>query len=152
MLEEPHAVEKRQTAFRGFFTGTAEYLHLSECQIVGNGQMREEFEVLEHHADVAAQLGQVGLGIAHVDAVDEHFTLLERFQGVDGLDERGLAGAGGAADDHHFAFFYGRGAVLQNLEGTVPLAHIFDFNHRHRKKASFCGCFRKNCLSFKRSV
>ena len=54
--------------------------------------MREEFEVLEHHADVAAQLGQVGLGIAHVDAVDEHFTLLERFQGVDGLDERGLAG------------------------------------------------------------
>ena len=69
--------------------------------------------------------------------------MLERFQSIDGLDERGFAGAGGAADDHHLAFFNGRGTVLQNLEGTVPLAHIFDFNHRHGKKASSVGVFEK---------
>jgi hypothetical protein len=29
----------------------------------------EQLEVLEHHADAAAQLGQVGLRVAHRDAV-----------------------------------------------------------------------------------
>ena len=78
--------------------------------------MREELEVLEHHADVAAELGQVGLGVAHVDAVDENLALLEGLKRIDRLDERGLARARRAADHHHFALFHGGAAVLQNLK------------------------------------
>ena len=57
MFEKTHAIKKRETALRGFLARTAKHLHLSERQIVGDGQMREELEVLEHHADVTAQLG-----------------------------------------------------------------------------------------------
>ena len=106
--------------------------------------MRKKYELLEDHPDVAAQLRQIRLGVAHIDAVDEDFALLERLKRVDGLDERGLARTRRAADDNHFAFFNGRGAVLQNLEGTVPLAYVFNINHRHGKKASFCGCLKNS--------
>ena len=72
--------------------------------------------MLEHHPDVATQLGQIGLGIPHVDAVHNDFALLEGFKSVYRLDECGFAGTGGTADHHDFALFHGRGAIFQNLK------------------------------------
>ena len=46
-------------------------------------QVREQLEVLEHHADARAQLRQVGLRVADRDAVDGDVALLERLERVD---------------------------------------------------------------------
>ena len=54
--------------------------------------------MLKDHADVAAQFREIGLGVAHGNAVDADFALLEGFKRVDGLNERGLARTGRPAD------------------------------------------------------
>ena len=83
--------------------GAAEHLDLAERQVLGHRQVREQLEVLEHHADARAQLGQVGLRVADRDAVDDDLALLERLERVDALDERRLAAARGAADHDDLA-------------------------------------------------
>ena len=65
--------------------------------------MREELEVLEHHADARAKLRQVGLGVVDRIAVDDDLALLEGLERVDDLDQRRLAGSGRPADDDHLA-------------------------------------------------
>ena len=40
--------------------------------------MREKLEVLENHADVATQFGQIGLRVADTDAVNKDFSFLKR--------------------------------------------------------------------------
>jgi hypothetical protein len=77
----------------------------------------------------AAQLGQVGLRVRQADAVDHDVALLEGFQRVDGLDQRALAAARGAADHHHLALADVGGAVGQHLEAAVPLADVFYLDH-----------------------
>jgi preprotein translocase subunit SecY len=44
----------------------AQHLDLRQRQVLGHRQVREQLEVLEHHAHAAAQLGQVGLGVVQL--------------------------------------------------------------------------------------
>jgi hypothetical protein len=60
---QAHAVEHLQAAGLGLVGAAAQHLHLRDGQVLGDRQVREQLEVLEHHADAAAQLGQVGLGV-----------------------------------------------------------------------------------------
>ena len=131
VLEKADAIEQLQTAFGGFFAVAAEHLHLSEHEVFADREVRKEFEVLENHADTAAQLGQVRLRVAHGDAIDDDLALLEGFECVDGLDERGFAGTGRAANNDDFALLDLDRAILEDLEVAVPLADVFDFNHCH---------------------
>ena len=41
----------------------AQHLDLRDGEVLGHRQVREQLEMLKHHADAAAQLGQVGLGV-----------------------------------------------------------------------------------------
>ena len=91
--------------------------------------MREQLEVLEHHADARAQLGQVGLGVGDRDAVDDDVALLEGLERVDGLDQRRLARARGPADDDDLALLDGGRAIGQHLEAAVPLGDVLDVDH-----------------------
>jgi hypothetical protein len=86
--------------------------------------VREQLEVLEHHADAAAQLGQVGLRVADADAVDHDVALLEGLQRVDGLDQRGLARARRAADHHHLALLM---LVVQSVSTWKLPYHLETF-------------------------
>ncbi len=86
-------------------------------------------EVLEHHAHAAAQLGQVGAGVVQLHAIDRDLALLEGFERVDSLDERGLARARGAADHHHFALVDGGRALVEHLHRAIPLGYVLEFDH-----------------------
>ena len=60
--------------------------------------MREEVEVLEHHADFAADLVDALEVVGELGAVDDDAALLVLLEPVDAADHRRLAGAGRAAD------------------------------------------------------
>jgi hypothetical protein len=60
---QPDAVEHLQAARLGLVGAAAQHLDLRDGQVLGDRQVREQLEVLEHHADLGAQLGQVGLGV-----------------------------------------------------------------------------------------
>ena len=115
------------------FTAAAENLHLGENEVFADRQVREELEVLEHHAHAAAQLRQIRLRVAHGNAVDDDLALLEGFERIDRLDERRLARARRAANDDDFTLFDVHGTVLQHLEVAIPLADVLNFNHCHGK-------------------
>jgi hypothetical protein len=80
-----------------------QHLDLGDGQVLGDAHVREQFEILENHADLGAQLGEVGFRIADRDAINNDFAGLERLQPIDALDQRRLARTGGAADDDDFA-------------------------------------------------
>jgi hypothetical protein len=112
---EADAVEQRHAARVGLVPAAAEHLDLGDRQVLGDGHVREQLEVLEHHADVRTQLRQVGLRVADGGAVDEDVALLEGFEAVHAFDQRGFAGAGRAADDDDLALFDLVRAVGQHL-------------------------------------
>ncbi|MNC46149.1 hypothetical protein D3C75_951550 [compost metagenome] len=126
---EADAVEQPEALVDGFFLAAAEHLGLGDGQVLGDRQVREQLEVLEHHADPRAQLRQVGLRRGDRGAVDHDVALLERFQGVDALDQGGLAGAGRPAHHHHLALAHLGAAAGQHLEVPVPLVDVLDGNH-----------------------
>jgi len=124
MRLEADAVEQLEALVHRFFLAALEHLDLGNRQILGNAHVREEFEMLEHHADVGTQLGEIGFRIADRGAVDDDFTGLERFEAVDALDQRRLARAGRSADNNHFTLVDRGAAILEDIEGTVILADI----------------------------
>ncbi|MNT57450.1 hypothetical protein D3C72_1948170 [compost metagenome] len=85
--------------------------------------------MLEHHAYAAAQLGQVGLGVVQCNSVHRDLALLEGFERVDGLDQRGLARARRAAHHHHFTLLDGGRAFVEHLHRAIPLGYVFEFDH-----------------------
>jgi hypothetical protein len=56
------AVEHLHAAFVGLVLAAAQHLDLRQRQVLGHRQVREQLEVLEHHADVARSLGRLVLG------------------------------------------------------------------------------------------
>ena len=71
--------------------------------------MREQVEVLEHHADLAAHLVDLLEIVGELDAVDDDPALLVLLQPVDAADHRRLAGARRPADDDALAALHARG-------------------------------------------
>jgi hypothetical protein len=126
---QAHAVEHLEAAGLGLVGRAAQHLDLRDREVLGHRQVREQLEVLEHHADLGAQLRQVGLGVVQRDAVDGDLALLEGFERVHGLDERGLARARGTADHDHVALGDADRAVVEHLHGAVPLGDVLDFDH-----------------------
>ena len=95
--------------------------------------------MLKHHADVRAQFGQIRFGIADIYPIDKNFTLLKRFQPVNCLNQSGLSGARGAANDNDFAFFNTGGAIFKYLKGfAVPFADVLNLNHWHGLLLPYC--------------
>src|SRR5471030_661158 len=93
--------------------------------------MGKQLEILENHADTGPQGRQIGLFVADGDAIDGDLPLLERFQPVDGLDQRRFAGAGRPANDHHIALFHPGAALPQHLELAIPFTDVVDFDHMY---------------------
>ena len=131
LLLEADPLQQLQAALGGLVPAASEHLDLGDRQVLGNGHVREQLEVLEYHADAGAQLGQVGLRVADGDVVDEDLALLKGLESVHALDERGFARAGGSADDDDLAFLHLGRAFGQHLERAVPLADVLHFDHGH---------------------
>ncbi len=93
------AVEQRCDTVLGLCPRAAQRLALGEADVVEHAEMREQLEMLEHHADAGAQAREVGALGFDRRSIDGDGAFLERLQRLDTLDEGGLAEAGGTA--HH---------------------------------------------------
>ena len=63
------------------------HLDLRQCQVLRHRHVRKQFEILEHHADMSAQFGKIGLGVAHRNVIHHDVALLKRLQTVDTFDQ-----------------------------------------------------------------
>ena len=93
MILQADAVEQLHALGGRRVMRPTQHLLLREAQIVDDTQMREQLEMLEHHADPSAQLRQIGLGVIDLDPLDRNLALLKRLQRIDAFDERGFARA-----------------------------------------------------------
>ena len=62
--EEADALQELQAFLARLVVAAPQDLHLAQHQVLRDGHVRKELEVLEHHADARAQLRQVGLRVA----------------------------------------------------------------------------------------
>ena len=92
--------------------------------------MREQVEVLEHHADLAADLVDALEVVGELDAVDDDSALLVFLQPVDAADHGRLAGTRRPANHHALAAADRQVDVAQHVEIAVPLVHA-DHLDRH---------------------
>ncbi len=90
-------------------------------QVLQHGQMREQVEVLEHHADVAAHLVDLLDVVGQLDAVDHDAALLVLLEPVDAADHGRFAGARRPADHDALALGDPQVDVAQHVEIAVPL-------------------------------
>ena len=96
--------------------------------VLQGGEVREEVEVLEHHADFGALLQDVFLAelvqppsadlVSHQCPVDGDVAAVDFFEVVDGAQQGGLARAGRANDHGHSARFDREGDALQDFGGA----------------------------------
>jgi hypothetical protein len=99
--------------------------------------MRKQVEVLEHHADFAANLVDLLQIVGQFDAVDDDLALLVLFQPVDAADHRRLAGTGRPGNDDALAAHDLEVDVAEHVKIPVPLVHADDldrdigFRHGH---------------------
>src|SRR3546814_17752644 len=92
--------------------------------------MRKEVEVLEHHADLAADLRDVLHVVRQLDFVDDDLALLVLLQPVDAADHCRLAGAGRSADDDALAAVDRPVDVIEDMELAIPIVTAADL-YRH---------------------
>ena len=103
--------------------------------------MREEVEVLEHHADLAPDLVDALEVVGELDAVDDDLAGLMLLEPVDAADHRRLARARGPADHDALAAHHLEVDVLQHVEIAVPFVHVDDLDRDVGRSAcaSTCG-------------
>src|SRR3972149_849163 len=104
-------------------------MELGERNVVDGVHVRIKLEVLEHHADAGADLGQPGFGIADVNAVNRNAAFLVGLEPVDTFNKRALAGTRWTAHDDDFAALDACSAIGEDLKGAIPFADVLDLNH-----------------------
>ena len=88
------------------------------------GQVWEQVELLEDHADLAPDRGDVADVVRQLDAVDDDLAALVLLQPVDRPDEGRLARAGRAEDDQHLARLDGQVDATQDVQLAEPLVDV----------------------------
>ena len=88
--------------------------------------MREEVEVLKHHADFPPNRINVADIIGQLDTINNDFALLMLLQPVDATDEGGFSRAGWPTDDNSLALINGQVEIFENMEVPVPLVHALN--------------------------
>src|SRR5215472_5971783 len=86
--------------------------------------MREQVELLEHHADLPADRLDVLDIRGQFDPGDVDLTLLVLLQSVDAADHRRFARAGRPADDDPFALSDLEIDVLEDMEFAIPFVDL----------------------------
>src|SRR5581483_8838783 len=91
-----------------------------ERTVLQHGQVWKQVEVLEHHADLAANLVNFLQVRRQLDTVDEDVPALVLFEPVDTADHRRLARSGRPADHDSLPAAYLQVDVAQNMKIAVP--------------------------------
>ena len=90
--------------------------------------MGEKVEVLEAHADLAADLVDVLDVVCQLDAIDDDLAALVFLEAVDAANHGRLAGTGRSADNDALAWLDLEVDVLENMKFAIPLVHADDFH------------------------
>jgi hypothetical protein len=130
LLGDAYPREEVACSLLGLLARHVLHPHRRERQVLEHGEVREQVEALEHHADLAAHGVDLARIIVELDAVDHDAAAVVRFQPVDEADQRRLARARGAAHHHFLAARHREVDVLQRLEAGEPLVHLVHLDHR----------------------
>ena len=125
----------------GFALGLAALAHdfLRQAQVLKHGHVREQVEMLEHHADFTTVGVHVRFRVGEVDPVDADRARIEIFQAIQTPQKRRLARPGRANHHQHFALG-DRGADVIHRANNLPAGvedfyQFADFNHFARASA-----------------
>ena len=128
-------------------------LHLERVgHVLRRRPVRQQLEVLEHAAEVAAQqrhlrvLEAAEVASAHEDPAGGRLELLQQQP-----DDRRLAGAGRADDEHELALVdHERDTVERGDLRLVDLAHFLEHDHRGAARLPRCICVCRRGLGYGR--
>jgi hypothetical protein len=99
-------------------------------EVLEDGQVRKEVEVLEDHAHLGANLFDILEIVGEFDAVDDDASALVLLEPVDTAYQRRFARTGGAANDDTLAALHREADVFQDMKLPVPFVHVFDGDDR----------------------
>src|SRR5260221_4968314 len=99
--------------------------------------MREQIELLEHHADLAPDVEDGARAVGNLDAVDDDAAGIVTLEAMDAANQGRLAGARRAADHDLLALAYLEVDRLQGLERAEPFFHALQ-PHRDRPRRGRC--------------
>ena len=99
-------------------------LYRRDQQIVFHRQVAEQVELLEHHADVLADLADISV-CDLLTAVDD-LTTVDLFQTIDGTQQRTLAAAGRTAEHHDLMLIDIQTHAVQNGETAEFFRNILE--------------------------
>src|SRR5579864_1945888 len=97
--------------------------------------MREQIELLKHHADLAADRIDVFEVGVKLNAGDGDADLLVLLEAVDATDHRRLARAGRPANDDLLALRDLQVDVLQDMKFAIPFVDGLQLDHGTRARA-----------------
>ena len=114
------------------------YKNGGDGQIFEHRFMREEVEMLEHHAHLPAVSVEIDLLslrvflLRDIRSFDDHAAGGRRFEQIERAQERRLAAAGGPDDDDHVALADREIHAVERFDRTVAevFAEVFDLNER----------------------
>jgi hypothetical protein len=137
-LFDAHALELCHRLLFGLALGKLADPHRRQGQVLQHGEMREQVELLEHHADVAPDRVDRLHVVGELDAVDDQVPALVFLEAVDAADQGRLARARGAADHDALAARDVELDVAQHVELAVPLVDAVESDDRCFSRHGHC--------------
>ena len=126
LIGDLHLFKEVHRRFFGFFLGCLTNPDRSQRAVFQNGQVREQVEVLEAHANLGPDLVDVFQIRRQDRAVHGDPPALVFFQRVDAADQGGFTGTRRARDNDPFATIDGQVDIPQHVERAVPFVHFLD--------------------------
>ena len=130
LLRNPDPADELHGALPGVRGGHPEHPRRPQHAVVEHREVGEEIELLKHHADLAADLREVGRVRPEFPPGEDDASFLVFLEAVDAPDQRGLAGAGRAADHDALALGDPEMYGAEHLERAEPLADAVEFDQR----------------------
>ena len=131
----------------GLVLRALEHALLREHHVALGGEVREQVEALEHHADVLAHLVDVGLGVGDLDVLEADLAARRLLEPVDAAQHRRLARARRPQDHDDLALLDLQVDALENLERAEGLPQVLDADDRLRPSATSTRVRRRTACS-----
>jgi hypothetical protein len=127
---EPDLLQVLPGDLDGLVLAPLEHALLRDRQVAQGGQVREQVELLEHHADPGAHLVDVHVGVGDLDTLDHDLARGRLLEQVHAAQQGRLAGARGADDTDHLAAVDVEVDALEHLVVAEVLVQVLDIDRR----------------------
>ncbi len=136
---QANAAQLAHGFFGGFFVGHFLDLCQPQFDVAEGGEVVEEQEVLEDHADVLANLVLIGAFGGDLEVIQPDLPLIGAGEQVDAAQQRALAGAARTDDHDRVAFVDRQVKMLEDDILPVSFGQVFDGQDRFRHGAHSAG-------------